>query len=265
MAQSVNLWGATYSDVPAIEVPKSGGGLASFTDVTDTTAVASDVAQGKYFFTASGQLTLGTASGGGGSVTQDQDGYIVLPSTGGGSPSATQHTIHLEFSDSTDTDIDVYYDDSLIGTMITAYEPSTWTYSSKTVYVAELDGVEWYNATPSPVSWETIWDNNISYNKDNDNDYPYCWITGLASVQIPQGSEWRVTYNSVTYNLTAVYDQAAFSGYGIGNPKWSKGTDNGSNAPFCFTLSPWGAWTGSLNAPNSDASYYFKIERQVTS
>lgn len=64
MAQSVNLWGATYSDVPAIEVPKSGGGTASFTDVTDTTAIASDVLSGKYFYTAAGEKTLGTGTGG---------------------------------------------------------------------------------------------------------------------------------------------------------------------------------------------------------
>ena len=96
-------------------------------------------------------------TGGGGSVTQDQDGYIVLPPTGGGgSPSATQHTIHLEFSDSTDTDIDVYYDDSLIGTMITAYEPSTWTYSSKTVTLAQLDGTTWYSKQSIPLNTELI-------------------------------------------------------------------------------------------------------------
>lgn len=96
-------------------------------------------------------------TGGGGSVTQDQDGYIVLPSTGGGgSPSATQHTIHLEFSDSTDTDISVYYDDSLLGTMITAYEPSTWTYSSKTVTLAQLDNVTWYDKQSIPLNVELI-------------------------------------------------------------------------------------------------------------
>lgn len=95
-------------------------------------------------------------TGGGGSVTQDQDGYIVLPSTGGGGGGATQHTIHLEFSDSTDTDVSVYYDDSLIGTMITAYEPSTWTYSSKTVVVAELDGTEWYNKQNIPLNTQLI-------------------------------------------------------------------------------------------------------------
>lgn len=38
-------------------------------DISDTTAVASDVAQGKYFYTANGTKTAGTASGGSSSAT----------------------------------------------------------------------------------------------------------------------------------------------------------------------------------------------------
>lgn len=66
MAQNITLWGASYSAVPSVTLPKTGGGTASFTDVTDTTASASDVATGKYFYTASGVRTQGTNSGGGG-------------------------------------------------------------------------------------------------------------------------------------------------------------------------------------------------------
>lgn len=66
MAQNISLLGASYSAVPAVTLPKTGGGTASFTDVTDTTAVASDVATGKYFYTSAGVRTQGTASGGGG-------------------------------------------------------------------------------------------------------------------------------------------------------------------------------------------------------
>lgn len=66
MAQNLTLWdGTTYSNVPAVNLPKSGGGLAKFTDVTDTTAEAADVATGKYFYTSTGVRTQGTASGGG--------------------------------------------------------------------------------------------------------------------------------------------------------------------------------------------------------
>ena len=69
MAQDISLLGATYLGVPSVTLPKSGGGTASFTDVTDTTATASDVAAGKYFYTAAGVKTEGTASGGGGAIS----------------------------------------------------------------------------------------------------------------------------------------------------------------------------------------------------
>lgn len=198
MAQSVNLWGATYSDVPAIEVPKSGGGMASFTDVTDTTAAASDVATGKYFYTAAGVRTQGTGSGGGGGyVTQDQDGYIVLPSTGGGSPSATQHEIHLEFSDSTDTDIDVYYDDALISTMITAYEPTT--YGQKTVTLAQLDGVTWYEPANIPIGVQLVDFTAVT------NDYSINASGGLDPVQWYAVSDYTAIENSMTFTYTGLF------------------------------------------------------------
>lgn len=66
MAQNITLMGASYIAVPAVTLPKTGGGTASFTDVTDTTAAAADVASGKYFYTAAGVRTQGTNSGGGG-------------------------------------------------------------------------------------------------------------------------------------------------------------------------------------------------------
>lgn len=69
MAQNITLLGASYSNVPAVTLPKTGGGTASFTDVSDTTAAASDVASGKYFYTSAGVRTAGT--GGGGSVDFD--------------------------------------------------------------------------------------------------------------------------------------------------------------------------------------------------
>lgn len=157
-------------------------------DLTDTTAVASDVLAGKYFYGKDGVKTLGTGSGGGGGyVWQDQDGYIVLPPTGGGSsitvealsvtqngtytaptgkayspvtvnvsgsPSATQHTIYFEFTDSTDTTINAWYDDSFISNAITATTPTT--YGQKTVTLAQLDGVTWYEPAPIPLNTQLI-------------------------------------------------------------------------------------------------------------
>ena len=65
MAQTVVIAGAMFQDVPAISVPDSSNVYHAFTDVSDTTAAASDVAQGKYFYTAGGVRTAGTSSGGG--------------------------------------------------------------------------------------------------------------------------------------------------------------------------------------------------------
>lgn len=81
MAQNITLLGASYSAVPAVNLPKTGGGTATFTDVTDTTAAASDVASGKYFYTASGVRTQGTASGGGGSSMNAQTAQSTSRST----------------------------------------------------------------------------------------------------------------------------------------------------------------------------------------
>lgn len=71
MSQNITLLGASYSAVPAVQLPKTGGGTATFTDVTDTTAAAADVAQGKYFYLANGTKTEGTATGGGGGTSKN--------------------------------------------------------------------------------------------------------------------------------------------------------------------------------------------------
>lgn len=67
MAQNITLMGASYSAVPAVTLPKTGGGTARFDDASVTTATASDVASGKLFLASDGTITTGTASGGGSS------------------------------------------------------------------------------------------------------------------------------------------------------------------------------------------------------
>lgn len=81
MAQNITLMGASYSAVPSVLLPKTGGGTASFTDVTDTTAAASDVASGKYFYTANGTRTQGTNSGGSSKNIQYMTGRYEVKAT----------------------------------------------------------------------------------------------------------------------------------------------------------------------------------------
>lgn len=61
--------GTTYNGVESVTFPVSGGGDATFYEISDTTAVAADVDSSKWFYTALGVLTQGTASGGGGGST----------------------------------------------------------------------------------------------------------------------------------------------------------------------------------------------------
>jgi hypothetical protein len=99
MAQNITLLGASYSAVPAVLLPKTGGGTARFDDATVTTATASDVAQGKIFLASNGTITTGTNSGGGGASnvvigsfrtgsTTGTTGSISVPYTGSGFPLA---------------------------------------------------------------------------------------------------------------------------------------------------------------------------------
>lgn len=66
MAKNVALMGAVFPDCPAVMLPTHEGPLARFTDVSDSQAVAADVAQGKAFYLADGTKATGTNQGGGG-------------------------------------------------------------------------------------------------------------------------------------------------------------------------------------------------------
>lgn len=89
MAQDITLLGATYNDVPAVELPKSdGGGVATFTDTSDATL--SDPAmlyQGNTAY-ANGELITGTMPDASvsvgmlapnlGTITEVRNGFIIV-------------------------------------------------------------------------------------------------------------------------------------------------------------------------------------------
>lgn len=60
MAQNLTWLGNSYSNVPYLELPKTGGGYARFDDATVTTAVESDVTSGKNFLKADGSIGTGS-------------------------------------------------------------------------------------------------------------------------------------------------------------------------------------------------------------
>ena len=93
MAKNITLMGASYSNVPAVQLPQTGGGTARFDDASVTTAVASDVASGKVFLAADGTITTGTNSGGGAS-------NFVTGTFTTGSSTSTNETVDVPYSGS---------------------------------------------------------------------------------------------------------------------------------------------------------------------
>lgn len=140
MAQNITLMGATYSAVPAVTLPKSGGGTASFTDVTDTTAAAADVASGKYFYTAAGVRTQGTGSGGSSKNTQVVQGTTRTTSS-------TLTAIGAEMTVSKTGTYDVYW---------SAFRSST---SSSYTY-----GTQLFIDSTAYDSENTTWSNHVQNN-----------------------------------------------------------------------------------------------------
>ena len=70
-------------------------------------------------------------------------------------PSATQHSIVFEFSDSTSTTLTGYWDSAFISSAITATTPTE--YGGKTVASASLDGVAWYETSGDiPLNTELV-------------------------------------------------------------------------------------------------------------
>lgn len=154
MAQNVSLWGATYSNVPALEVPKQGGGTATFTDVTDTTAGASDVASGKYFYTAAGVKTAGTGSGGGGGSSV-QVGY------GDAEPQSATTTISFMGIEKEPTSFVVYAADELT-TGASPFKVATVVYDGTNVIGQIIT-----NTNNAQVSYDS---SSFSYSYDSDDD-----------------------------------------------------------------------------------------------
>ena len=156
-------------------------------DISDTTAVASDVASGKYFYLATGAKVAGTASG-------------------GGTPSATAHTIEFEFTDSTSTTLTGYWDGSFISDAIRATKPVT--YNNKQVSAAQLDGVTWYTPATIPIGEElvdyeaVITERSVSEDGSIVESDPWNCVTDY----IPIDASMTFTFKCTQYANIGFYD-----------------------------------------------------------
>ena len=156
MAQNITIMGASYSAVPAVTLPKTGGGTARFDDASVTTATASDVASGKIFLASDGTITTGTASGGGSS----KNTQVVQGTTR--TTSSTLTAIGAEMTVSQTGTYDVYW---------SAFRSST---SSSYTY-----GTQLYIDGTAYGTQNTTWSNHVQNNH-------------LTSVALTSGDKLRV-------------------------------------------------------------------------
>lgn len=90
MAQNVIINGVTYSNVPEVDIPKSGGGTAKFFDTADADAVAGNILYNKIAYGSSGSITGSMANNGSTSGEIDtKSGTVSIPAgyTSGGTVS----------------------------------------------------------------------------------------------------------------------------------------------------------------------------------
>lgn len=87
MAQNVIINGVTYSNVPEVDIPKSGGGTAKFFDTASASASAADILTGKTAYGASGSVSGSMPSNGStGGTISTKAGTVTIPAghtTGG--------------------------------------------------------------------------------------------------------------------------------------------------------------------------------------
>jgi hypothetical protein len=157
-----------------------------------------------------------------------------------GTPSATAHTIYFEFTDNTNTTITAYYDNSFISNAITATIPRT--YGNKTVGLAQLDGVTWYNPANIPLNTQLVDYNEVIIGYGVD-EYGNIVNTGqswdVISDYIPIDPSMTFTFKTNKWYNVGFYNSSKnmvriVSGYDIetsSSNETSTGTLNSSNIP----------------------------------
>lgn len=181
-SKNVIAKGTTYNGVESITLSTSPSGTATFYEISDTTAVASDVASGKYFYDALGVLTQGTASGGGGGLVYETGTWTptenVARPTISFSNAHTEPPAIVEMTDvSSSSTISTYSNVSMIYYDVYKLHGSGYPYGTSSTYY----GLSQYTYVASSVSSlsgsRTFITETSDYPDDSSVYYPRYWVT----------------------------------------------------------------------------------------
>ena len=130
MAQNITLLGANYPNVPAVDLPKTGGGTARFYDVNGSLSITTN---GTYDVTTLQEVNVSVSGGGGGAIVvtdeTDAGGGIIKHITAVDLSSDTVTASHLEQG---------YTAHDSSGNAITGTLTPSGTYQTKSVTPTEL-------------------------------------------------------------------------------------------------------------------------------
>lgn len=136
-------------------------------------------------------------------VTNYASAVVSVPTSGGGGSSATQHTISFTLWDDTTATIPVYYDDSLLNTIITSFKPTM--YNNKQVAQASLDNVIWFNPVRIPLNTQLIDFTKVKehYGLDGETgaEEEYEWSSATDYIRIDP----NMTFSIINYRWFGLY------------------------------------------------------------
>ena len=214
-------------------------------DLTDTTATADKILTGYGAYGADGVWMNGTATAGGGSVTQDQDGFIVLPPTGGGGgglypwlSSGAEKVgtlVNKAINLSTDTTYDSWTASTTAGTILDASATDEYTFTGDLsaydfVFITQgLIEPKYIAGTPMTKTTYRVAQIFIQY------FYGYAGSTS-TSVIINDS----VNYQAYVSNVSNMNIQFFYDSSGV------KGARNATQCGACY-MSSTPSYTGSLS------------------
>ncbi len=243
MAQNISLMGAIYLDTPSVRLPKDGGGFATFTDVTDTTATASDVASGKYFYAADGTRTLGTKSDSGVSVVTTQDTH------GGDIVEITSSSLYgLEYLDSlysatvkfADTSFNTWTPSSTATAMLATANVGTFTATNVNLndyysrFLIDINLVYTNETTAKGRLTHVVCDNWYCVTKRPNNFANMTSKTRNAVVLDATKNLWAMLYYTDASTRTLNYSQT----YGIYSANQAPASSGNTNSPTITVKRP---------------------------